>query len=103
MYRLEYLPAARRDLVEIVQYISRELGNPAAAEALAEKLIVEGDGIPRFPYANPAYIPIKPLKYEYRKLPVHNYLMLYRINEEEKLVTVVRVVYARRNYNLLLE
>lgn len=103
MYKLEYLPAARQDMVEIVQYISRELGEPAAAERLAVELIEAGEGIPEFPYAHPAYIPVRPLRHEYRKLLVRNYMMLYWVDEKEKLITVARVIYAKRDYGRLLE
>lgn len=103
MYQLEYLPAARRDMVEIVRYIAGELKNPIAAQRLAEELVKAGDSIPAFPYANPAYIPIRPLKHEYRKLLVQNYLMFYWVDEEKKLVTIARVIYARRDHGRLLE
>ena len=39
MYKLEYLPVAQRDMVEIVRYISGELQNPVAAERLAMELV----------------------------------------------------------------
>lgn len=39
MYKLEYLPVAQRDMVEIVRYISGELQNPAAANRLAMELV----------------------------------------------------------------
>ena len=103
MYKLEYLPVARRDMIEIVRYISQELHNPTAADQLAMELIEAGDSIPKFPYANPAIIPIRPLKHEYRKLLVQNYFMFYWVDEVKKLVTVARVVYARRDYERLLE
>lgn len=103
MYKLEYLPVAQKDMVEIVQYISRKLGNPTAAEQLAVELIEAGDGIPEFPYSNPAYVPVRPLKREYRKLLVRNYLMFYWVDEAAKLVTVARVIYAKRDHELLLE
>lgn len=102
MYKLEYLPVARRDMIEIVRYISKELQNPTAADQLAMELIEAGDSIPKFPYANPAFIPIRPLKHEYRKLLVQNYFMFYWVDEVKKLVTVARVVYARRDYERLL-
>ena len=102
MYDLQYLPSAHKDMVEAVRYISETLHNPAAAERLAEELIEAGDSILTFPYANPVHMPIRPLKHEYRKLRVHNYLMFYWVNEERKLVTVARVIYARRNYEKLL-
>lgn len=103
MYKLEYLPVARRDMIEIVRYISQELQNPTAADQLAMELIEAGDSIPKFPYANAAFIPIRPLKHEYRKLLVQNYFMFYWVDEVKKLVTVARVVYARRDYERLLE
>ena len=103
MYNVEYLPLARQDMVEIVTYIARELHNPAAAERITEQLIQAGDGLRDFPYAQPAYTPLRPLKHEYRKLLVENYMMLYWVTETEKRVTIARVVYARRNYAKLLE
>ena len=102
MYDLQYLPSARKDMVDAVRYISETLQNPTAAERLAVELIEAGDSIPAFPYANPVHMPIRPLKREYRKLRVRNYLMFYWVDEERKLVTVARVIYARRNYEGLL-
>lgn len=103
MYKLEYLPVARKDMLEIVRYISQELQNPDAAARLAVELVDATEGVLLFPYANPTYQPIRSLKHEYRKILVQNHLMLYWINEEKKLVTVARVVYAKRDYGQLVE
>ena len=104
MYNVEYLPSAMQDMVEIVTYIARELNNPSAAERIAERLVeAAGESLRDFPYAQPAYTPLRPLKHEYRKLLVENYMMLYWVTETEKRVTIARVVYARRNYAKLLE
>ena len=103
MYKIEYLPVARQDMIEIVRYISQELQNSTAADQLAVELIEAGDGILRFPYANPSHVPIRPLKHEYRKLLVQNYFIFYWVDEVEQLVTVARVVYAKRDYERLLE
>ena len=102
MYNVEYLPAARRDMVSIVRYIAAELGNPAAAERLAAELTDAADSLSEFPYASPVHIPLRPLDYEYRKLSVRNYLLFYRVDEARKLVTVARVIYAGRDYGRLL-
>ena len=103
MYKLEYLPVARKDMLEIVRYIGRELQNPDAASRLAVELVNAAEGILEFPYATPAYHPIRPLKREYRKILVRNFLMFYWIDEEKKLVTIARVVYAKQDYNRLLK
>lgn len=103
MYKLAYLPVARQDMIEIVRYISHELQNPIAADQLAMELIEAGNGILKFPYANPVFIPIRPLKHEYRKLLVQNYFMFYWVDEMKQPVTVARVVYAKRDCERLLE
>ena len=103
MYNVEYLPSAVQDMVEIVLYIARELNNPAAAERIAERLAEAGESLRDFPYEQPAYTPLRPLKHEYRKLLVENYMKLYWVSETEKRVTIARVVYARRDYTKLLE
>ena len=74
MYKLEYLPVARQDLIDIVRYISQELKNPEAADRLAMEMIAASEALLDFPYSCPAYLPIRPLKHEYRKLIVQNYL-----------------------------
>lgn len=102
MYKLEYLPVAQKDLVEIVEYISKELNNPDAAERLSEKIIGAAENICSFPYAYPAYVPIRPLKHEYRKLVVRNYLMFYWIDNASQVVTIARVIHAKRNYSQML-
>lgn len=102
-YRLEYLPAARRDLMEIVRYIARELKNPIAAERLAADLIEAGERIPDFPYAAPVHIPIRPMRHEYRKLLVRDHFLFYWVDEERRTVTVARVIHARTDYDKILE
>lgn len=103
MYNVEYLLSAVQDMVEIVTYIARELNNSSAAECIAERLAEAGESLRDFPYAQPAYTPLRPLKHEYRKLLIENYMMLYWVTETEKRVTIARVVYARKNYAKLLE
>ncbi len=103
MYKLEYLPVAKQDMVEIMHYISHELKNPIAADRLATKLIEAAENVRTFPYASPVYLAIRPLRHEYRKILVQNFVIFYWINEENRLITVARVLYAKRDYRELLE
>jgi plasmid stabilization system protein ParE len=103
MYTLEYLPIARRDMIDIAKYIGVKLANPDAAERLAEEMIESVNKLTDMPYRCAVYTPVKPLKHEYRKLIVRNYIMLYRIDEDKKLITVARVIYAGRDYEKLLD
>lgn len=103
MYKLEYLPIALQDIVEIVNYISHTLKNQESASNLAESFIAKAESLLIFPYKNPVCQLIRPLKHEYRKILVENYLIFYWVDEEKKLVTVARVIYAKRDYSNLLE
>lgn len=103
MYKLEYLPVAQQDLIDIVRYISQELKNSDAANHLAAALIEAAESTLVFPYANPSYQTLRPLKHEYRKIPVQNYLIFYWVDEKKKLVTVARVLYAKSDYRKKLE
>ena len=102
-YHIAFLPAAKKDMVEIAAYIGQKLCNPIAAERLADKMIKAVEGLKDSPYMYPAYYPIRPLKYEYRKITVENYLIFYWVNETEKCVTVARVIYGKRNYGEIME
>ena len=90
-------------MLEITRYFSEQLQNPAAVDRLAVEWIDVTQNVRTFPYATSIYQPIRPLKYEYRKIKVRNYLMFYWVDEEEKLVTVARMVYAKWNYDRLLK
>ena len=103
MYDLEYLPIARQDMIEIARYIGQELNNSAAAATLAEELIGAAENARSFPYAAPSYTPIRRMKREYRKLLVRNYFMFYWVDEEKHLITVARVIYAKRDFTSMLE
>jgi len=98
MYQLEFLPIARQDMIDIARYIGHELLNPTAAEKLADAMIDAAEMLTDFPYINAIHQSIKPLKKEYRKLIVKNYIMFYWVDEKDKKVTIARVIYARRDY-----
>lgn len=97
MYKLEFLPIAKNDMLEIIKYISDELKSPVAAQKLAEEFIISAKRLCEFPYANNVYTPIKPLELEYRRIIVNNYMMFYTVDESSKTVTIMRVIYARRD------
>lgn len=102
MYNLHYLPIAKNDMTEIAYYVSKVLSNPNAAKRLTNELIKSGERLAKFPYSNPVYMPIRPLKHEYRKMIVSHYIIFYWVNEQEKLVTIARVIYAKRDYTSFL-
>lgn len=89
-------------MVDIAKYIGVKLENPEAAERLAKKMIEAAEKLTDMPYKCPVYIPVKPLRHEYRKLIVQNYIMFYWVDEDKKRITIARVVYSGRDYENLL-
>lgn len=96
-YNLFYSELAKDDLKEIALYISAELKNPSAAENLIVRIIETAENCTQFPYSNPVYVSLKPLKREYRKAYVDNFMLFYWVNEDKKCIEISRVIYARRN------
>lgn len=103
MYKLVYLPIAKSDIDNIIHYIAINLQNKSTAKKLAESFIDGANSILNFPYGSSIYQPIGILKNEYRSIRIKNFLMFYTIDEKEKLVIVVRVLYQKRNINNILE
>ena len=102
MYRLTFLPITKQDMTNIARYISHELFNPTAADVLANEMIDAAERLCDFPYINALHQTVNPLKHEYRKLLVKNYIMFYWVDEQDKLITIARVIYARRDFGKLL-
>ncbi len=97
MYKVEFLPIAKQDLTEIALYIKDELKNPSAAYNTVEKIVEAAQKLETFPYSNSVFKPIRPLKKEYRKILIKNYMLFYTVDEQQKNVTVSRIIYAKRN------
>ena len=103
MYKVEFLPLALKDMDNITYYISNNLNNPSAAKELADSFINGAESLMNFPHGLSVFKPIKKLKYDYRSVKIKNFLMFYTINEEEKVVTIVRVLYRKMDINTALK
>ena len=97
MYRVVISPSANADLVGILNYIVQEFKNPQAASTLAE-------GIERC-YADLAEMPSAHALCDdpvlrlvgYRKYPVGNYLVIFRVVENVQEVRVVHIFHERQD------
>lgn len=103
MYQLDFLPIAKKDIDDIIYYISKNLKNTIAAQNLAQKFITGANSILEFPYGSPIYNSSKKLNYEYRSIKIKNFLMFYVINENKKVITIVRVLYQKMDFNQILD
>ena len=99
-YQLNIFPMAQADMEQIFQYIALELCNPTAALGQINDFERALDNVCAFPescpYIRNEYVKDKTL----RKLVVNNYIVFYRVKNEE--IQVVRVLYGMRNYEAFL-
>ena len=102
IYKLVVSKEAVEDIEDIVRYIISELKNPGAASAFLDDVEKSYNIIIEKPLMYSLCHDLKLRNGGYRKIVIKNYLILYRVNEENETVIVVRVVYGGRNYTELI-
>lgn len=101
-YSMTISQEAHSDIDEIVRYITIELKNNSAASGFLNDLERSYRNITENPHMYALCYDNKLSKLGYRKVVIKNYLLLYRIDEINNAVYVVRVIYGRRDYSRLL-
>jgi plasmid stabilization system protein ParE len=103
-YSLNITDLAEEDILATVRYISEVLKNPVAANNLLdeierhEKILEDTPNI--YPFVRDEYLSEKGLKFA----RIKNYLIFYTIDEDNKIVNVIRFLYGRRDWkNILLK
>ena len=83
---------------EICDYISDKLKNISASNRLREKVIYNILSLENSPKMYTEIEKTARTKLKYRKMIVNNYVILYTIDETEKIVYVAHIYYSGRNY-----
>jgi len=102
-YSVNITDLAEEDILVTVKYISGVLKNPIAANNLLdeierhEKILEEMPNI--YPFVKDEYLSQKGIKY----VIIKNYLMFYTIDENNKIVNVIRFLYGRMNWQIILK
>ena len=101
-YQLKFTQIANDDLDGIYRYISEHLVAPQAANDLMDNIEASIMKLKDFPYSG-SLVRDDILKSRgYRKLIVKNYLIFHLIDEAEKQVVIMRVLYGAQKYENLL-
>ena len=102
-YPVYWTSLAQEDLAATITYILVVLKAPTAAQNLLEEIEKETSVLSENPY-------IHPLAYDgwiaekgIRHLLVKNYFIFYSLNENTQTITVIRMLYARRDWIQLLK
>ncbi|MGQ9558705.1 MAG: type II toxin-antitoxin system RelE/ParE family toxin [Desulfurispora sp.] len=101
-YSLKFTPRAVEDLDDIFGYIASNLFAPAAAESLMDKIETSIRRLKDFPLSGSRVLDEPLKKRGYRKLIVDNYLVFYLVDEKERQVVIMRILYGASNYQKLL-
>lgn len=103
MHKLRYSRLAKYDMEEIIHYISYELKNKKAALDLEMEFERQAKNILTFPYGASEYQSSEILEHQYRKTKANNFYIFYFIDEENKTITISRVLYQKRDIDNLLK
>ena len=102
-YKVIYSPQAFQDLTEIYEYIRFTLQAPIGAKnqsSRIRKMIRSLDTLP----ARHSLVEWEPwTSMKIYKVPIDNYMIFYRINEELSTVSVVRIFYSGRHIEDLIK
>lgn len=102
-YSFRFTEKAELDLDEILHYIAVDLANPVAAQNFGRKIFEQIDMVRKFPDLG------VPVDNEFlsdkiiRKLLVDNYIIYYKAHYDEKIISVIRIIYGKRNLDEILK
>ena len=97
IYNVMISKQAKSDLREIYQYIADVLLSPENAERQLYRMETAITNLKQFPKRYKLYQEQFWHEEELRVMPIDNFLIFYISNDDEKIVTILRVMYARRN------
>ncbi len=103
MYEVQWTSLAKEDLVSAITYISDVLKAPIAAEKLLDAIEKEATVLAENPYLFPLSQDKRIARRGIRHEKVKNYFLFYTIKEDTKTVTIIRMMYARRDWIQLLD
>ena len=101
MFRIRFTPQSVADLDEIKRYLTFDLSNAQAATDLLTLIFEKLRTLEALPQTGARLRTDIPSLKTYRFIPCKHYLVFYRT--EEKFVSIIRLLYARRDYLGLLE
>ena len=102
MYEVQWTSLAKEDLVCAVTYIADTLKAPLAAERLLDDIEKETAVLAENPYLFPLSHDEFIAHRGIRHMKVKNYMLFYTVNEDARTITVIRMLYARRDWIQLL-
>lgn len=96
-YKVMYTAGAKKDLRNILRYISEELLTPENAVRQTQRIMEAVRKLDTMPKRNRLYEEEPWHSRGLRFFPVDNYLVFYKTDDETEIVYVVRIMYSGRD------
>ena len=97
IWHIDYAEAARQDLRDILDYIANVLLEPVTAAGQVSHIMDAADSLENMPIRHGLYDKEPWRSRGLRIMPVDNYVVLYLPDESKNIVTIIRVMYGRRD------
>jgi len=96
-WKVDYTESARQDLHDIYEYIAGVLLEPVIAANQTNRIMDAVDSLDHMPFRYRIYDHEPWRSKGLRILSVDNYLVLYIPDESRNVVTIIRIMYGRRD------
>jgi addiction module RelE/StbE family toxin len=100
MHKIRINPLAAKDLIEIKDYISKELERPKAAIKIINQIIESYSNLKKFPEMGLELSKKINIDTDFRYLISGKYIIFYRI--EKEFISIYRILYSKRDYLKIL-
>ena len=97
-YKVKLTDVFLEEIEEICNYITNKLKNIDASNRLREKVIYNILLLENAPKMCAKIEKVDRVKRQYRRLVVNNFIILYTVDEKEKIVYIAHIYYGGRNY-----
>jgi plasmid stabilization system protein ParE len=101
-YTIELAKSAKEDFIENATYILEELQNITASASLVSATDKAVDSLEFTPYSQPLVRDDYLASLGVRMLIVKRYYLFYGVNEDEKIVYIIRQLHSKRNWQDIL-
>ena len=99
----QFTETAKRDLDEILRYIRVDLANQGSARAFFKAFFSRIDDVCAFPESCETVDNELLKRKDVRKMIVGNYLAYYVFEKEKRMLTILRIVYGKRNLEEIIK
>jgi len=98
VYEIKYEKTAEADLDAILNYLINELHNIRAAQRLEREIARRVSCLRENPELFSMAASPKLARKEYRTFAVGNYIVFYKVDHKMKMVSIVHILYGKRDY-----